>query len=439
MRLPRHPRRAHYSGRTQRTCAEHDHVPRFRPSTQGLPRAVWLLLVGRCINQLGAFTLPFLALTLTSRFGVSLQAVAVVMAAFGTATLVSRLLGARLARRLGHRATITVGLLATAAAQLALALAPSLPLAVAAVVAFGVAFELYEPSSQALIAQVTPPTDRPRAYALLSAALGVAGVAAGLLAAATAAVDVRWVFVTDAISCLVAAAVLHRVLRSTVASPDTGVSKADTASTMTPIPLAPAPVPAVTSATSPWRDRRLLALSGCGVVFAAVYLQLTTTLPLTLQARGLPAERVGLLFAVSAAVVLAGQPILKHRRLAELSWSTAMAVGYVLLGVGLSGLGVASALWQFTGAMVIAAFADLVLLGRAFTLVAELAPAGREADYFAVYGLTWGAAAVIGPAAGTALLSSGGPLLLWSSCGGVCLILGLAQQPLRRLVSAPAT
>lgn len=384
-----------------------------------------LRLVGRCINQLGAFTLPFLALTLTGRFGASLSTVAVVVAAFGVATLASRLLGARLARRLGHRTTITVGLLVTAAAQLALALSPSLPLAVVAVIAFGVAFELYEPSSQAFIAQVTPPVDRPRAYALLSAALGVAGVGAGLLAAVTAAVDVRWVFVTDAVSCLLAAVVLHRGLASTGTSPEATVSSTGVAST-------------VTTAASLWRDRRLLAVSGCGIVFAAVYLQLSTTLPLTLQARGLPADRVGVLFAVSAAVVLAGQPLLKHRRLTELSWPTAMTLGYLLLGVGLGVLGVSWTLWQFTGAIVIAAFADLVLLGRAFTLVAQLAPAGREADYFAVYGLSWGAAAVVGTAAGTGLLQAGGPPLLWSSCAGLCLVLAVVQRRLRRLVSSPA-
>ncbi|MEW1959196.1 MFS transporter [Kineococcus sp. NPDC059986] len=393
--------------------------PRRSTLSDGLPRAVWLLLAGRCINQLGAFTLPFLALTLTARFGASLALVAAVMAAFGAATLISRLLGARLSRWLGHRTTITVGLLATATAQLALALAPSLPVALVAVVAFGVAFELYEPSSQALIAEVTPAAQRPRAYALLSAALGVAGVGAGLLATAAAAVDLRWVFVVDAATCLLAAAVLHRALRST--SGAGAVTSSDEEAAL---------------AGPAWRDQRLLALSACGVVFAAVYLQLSTTLSLTLQARGLPAERVGLLFAVSAAVVLAGQPLMKHRRLAQLSWATAMTAGYLLLGVGLGALGVASTMGQFAAAIVVAAFADLILLGRAFTLVAQLAPAGREADYFAVYGLTWGAAAVVGPAAGTGLLSAGGPVLLWSCCAAACLVLAVVQQPLQRLLAA---
>src|SRR6478752_4416302 len=117
-----------------------------------LPREVWVLVVARAVNRLGAFTLPFLAVTLVEAFGASVVQAGWLLSAFGLATIPSRLLGGRLADRFGARTTILVGLLGTALAQLALAAAPSLALAGLAAVALGLVFEVYEPPSQALLA-----------------------------------------------------------------------------------------------------------------------------------------------------------------------------------------------------------------------------------------------------------------------------------------------
>ena len=38
---------------------------------RALPRTVWQLVLARTVNRLGAFTLPFLSVTLVSSFGAS--------------------------------------------------------------------------------------------------------------------------------------------------------------------------------------------------------------------------------------------------------------------------------------------------------------------------------------------------------------------------------
>jgi MFS family permease len=112
----------------------------------------------------------------------------------------------------GTRAAIVTGLLATAGAQLALAAAPSLGFAAVAVVALGLAFEIYEPASQAMVADATDDAQRPVAYGLLAAAMSVAGIVAGLFAALLAEVGLRWLFVVDAATCLGCAALVGRWL-----------------------------------------------------------------------------------------------------------------------------------------------------------------------------------------------------------------------------------
>jgi hypothetical protein len=68
-------------------------LARAVPRAAGLPRVVWLVVVGRAVNQLGAFTLPFLTVALTARFGVSVAVAGALMAVFGAATIASRLAG----------------------------------------------------------------------------------------------------------------------------------------------------------------------------------------------------------------------------------------------------------------------------------------------------------------------------------------------------------
>src|ERR1700728_2551871 len=64
-----------------------------------VPRQVRLLVTARAVNQLGAFSLAFLTVLMCRDFGASLAAAGAVSAAFGLATIPSRLLCGRAAGR----------------------------------------------------------------------------------------------------------------------------------------------------------------------------------------------------------------------------------------------------------------------------------------------------------------------------------------------------
>src|ERR1700733_122683 len=104
---------------------------RSAPSSASGPasRPIRLLIAARAVNQLGAFSLAFLTVMLSSDFGASLTAAGAVSAACGLATIPSRLFGGWLAGRLGRRRTIGCGLAGCAAAQLGIAVAPDLAVA----------------------------------------------------------------------------------------------------------------------------------------------------------------------------------------------------------------------------------------------------------------------------------------------------------------------
>lgn len=373
-----------------------------------LPREVRALVVARAVNRLGAFALPFTAAILVEDLGASVTTAGLVVALFGLATVPSRLVGGVLADRWGRRPTMLLGLVGCAVALLAFAASPTLPWAALSVAALGLVFELYEPPSQAMVADVCPPEQRPRAYSLLGTALAVAGVAAGLLAAALAAVDLRWLLVADAVSCLAAAALVALVVPARRVAPDA----------------------VVRGGRGPWRDRRLLLMWLAGTGFATLYLQAMVGLPLTLLERGLPAGHTGWLLAASAAVMVVAQRALRR-------WSPtpfrAMALGYVLLAVGMGLAGAAGTTSGFVLAVAVWSVGDLLLLGHPYAVVAGLAPAGGSARWLAAYGTCWGVASVVGPVLGTRLLAVD-PAWLWGGSAGLALVLAGVQPLLARAV-----
>ena len=396
---------------------------------RGLSPAVWILVTARAVNRIGAFTLPFLGVVLTVEFGASLSQTGLILALFGAATIPSRLLGGQLADRLGRRRTIVLGLTGCAVAQTWIALSHALWSAVLATVLLGLAFEIYEPPSQAMIADVTGPSDRPAAYGLYSAALAAAGVLAGLLAAAISHVDLRWLFVADALTCLACAVLVALTLPTEVrrGSAEATASAQPGGATALAEPRRATPV-------SVWRDRRLLLLLASGTVFATIYMQLVIGLPLTLLEQGLPKSGIGFILAISAVTLIVAQRLLRVQHLDDFR---AMTIGYVLLGAGLLVSALAHSLTIFLLAAVLWSLGDLFLLTRYLTQASGLAPEHARGRYLAVFGLSWGIATTIAPLTVTQLLEAAGPKGLWLTSAAVAAVLAVVQPWLRTRL-APA-
>lgn len=357
-----------------------------------------------------AFSLPFLTVLISADFGASTTAAGLLSAAFGLATIPSRLAGGRLAARLGRRRTIVLGLTGCALAQLGIAAAGSLAAVACFAILLGLAFELYEPPSQALIADTVPPAERVRAYSLLNAALAAGGTGAGIIAAALGRYDLRWLFVVDAFTCLACALALRIALPADRPRPPGAAHHREAG--------APA---------HPWRDRALWAMFTSGTAFALISMQIVMGLPLTLDRRGYEAADAGLLFTASAVTVVAAQPALRLRRLTALAAPAALALGYVLLAIGLTGYAIAHTLPAFVIATAVWSLGEVIILGRAISVVADLAPSGGSDRYLAAYGISWGIATTAAPVTATQILDHTGATTLWAATASLALALAAAQ------------
>jgi len=341
---------------------------------------------------MGAFSLPFLAALLVQGGQFSLPDVGLLLALFGAATIPSRLLGGMFSDRIGPVRTMIAGLIGCAVFQALLGADLGKGMTIAAVIGLGLAFELYEAPSQALIADLTPEPTRPQAYGWLGAALAGSAVAAGLLAAATGSSKLHILFWIDALTCMAAAGLVGWQLRA-VAVPEQQGSPG--------------------SAARPWRDPLLLGLFVINTVFASVYLQVPAVLSFSVLRYNAPAADAGLLLALSAAIIALGQPILQRGPAVLRQPCSALIWGYVVLGLGFLASAISQTIGQLAWATVVASVGDLLLLGHAYSVVARIAPVEARARYFAVYGTSWGVAAIVSGPTMTALLETGGSARYW--------------------------
>ncbi|WP_433169998.1 MFS transporter [Actinoallomurus sp. CA-150999] len=335
---------------------------------EALPRAAKALVGVRILNQLGAYALAFLAVLAGPRLAPAALAV------FGVAALVSRWSGGLLLERLSPRATIALGLSATGAALLALAAARTPAQTLTATALVGLAFEIYEPASQELLARVTSGGQRQGAYALLGTSLAAAGAVGGLLAAILLPLGVRWLIAADALTCLAAAA-------STAALPG-GAS----------------PRPAATvRRRKPRRPPPLLRSTVAGTAFAYGHLAVVMFLPLILLQRGAPHWLPGL--AMTGAALPA--PLTAHlarRRLEHRAHTVVLGAGSALLGLLALLMAVAHGLAVTVTAYLAWSAVGGLLLGRWPAMIADAAPEDDRPRWFAFFGSSWGIAQPVVPA-----------------------------------------
>jgi len=366
-------------------------------------------VLARAVNQLGAFALSFLAVALVDVYGASLVTAGWVLALFGLATVPSRLVGGRLADRIGRRPTIVLGLLGCSVSLLVIALSPGVGGAGVGAALLGLAFEIYEPPSQALLAEMVAPERRPQAFGLLGAALAAAGVGAGIIAVLLGGVSLRLLFVADSVTCVAAAALIGMWVHEP-----------------------PAARPAA-SGGNPWRDGRLLVMLGVGTGVALAWNFSVTALPLTVAARGLGPAETGWLLAVAAAVTIVGQRFLRG---AAARPFVLMTAGLIIVAAGFAVVAFADAIVLLCLGAATVALGQVFLLGPPYALVAGLADDGSRAGYLAAYGTSWGIAQTLGPLASTRLLSIGVPAA-WLTSAALCVVLAALVPFAGRAVTAP--
>jgi predicted MFS family arabinose efflux permease len=395
----------------------------------GLSRPVWTLQTGMLVNALGnGVVLPFLVIYLHNVRGFPLATSGLILAVYGATGLAGTATGGIAADGIGARTTLAGALVLNAAGYGLLPLVSDVWHAVALLALAGFGNGAFWPSHSAMLVGHTAEDRRHVAFAInrvaLNIGVGLGGLAAGLIATTTAPWTFTVLFVVDAGTFLLFAALLWLV----PALPARTRNEAH-------VPGGYADV---------FRDRTFVAFVGLNCLFVVVALaQLEVTLPVFAKNEAGMSERaIGLMFFLNVIVIVVAQmPIVRllagrsrMRALAAMSVVFAACWAAVLGGGLLAGAAAAAVV---TAAVVAFAVGECLHAPSQGGLLADLARPELRGRYFALSTSSYAVGFTIGPAVGGLALGIS-PAALWSGAAALCLVAAGLSLALERRLPASA-
>ncbi len=386
----------------------------------GLPREVWLLFATNLINRAGMMVLPFLVLYLTRELGFSLARAGSMLAVYGASAIVFGPIGGRLSDRIGALPVMRVSLISAGCVLLLFPLARSFAAVAAMTVLWAGCAEMFRPASLAAITHVVAPGERRQAFALNRLAINLGMSIGPALGGFLATVSFRAMFAVDAVTTLIAGAVLALTPWRAFSGVNSEAANRDGEH------VGPATI---------LHDTLFLVFLGGVFLVGIVFFQHESALPLYLvQYLHLSPAFYGMLFTINTLLIVALEvPIVT----ATAHWpnTRSLILGCMLFAIGFGSLGVIASPGGVIATVVVWTFGEMLLFPAMSAHMAEIAPENRRGAYMGAYSMSLSLALTVGPWMGTQLLAVLGPVKVWFvmfALGALAALLMVFSVPRRR-------
>lgn len=375
---------------------------RLRAAFGGLSPVFWVLWFSLLVNRLASFVGIFLALYLREQHGFDEARAGWVVGLWGLGGTISAPIAGALTDRVGRRATMLGAFVFGALSVIAIAFADDPALLVVLAFIGGAAQQSFFPASNAAIADVVSPEDRPRAYGHFYWAMNL-GLAVGFfIAGFVPSRYLFWLFLADAgTSLLCAGLVAWKV-------PETR-------------PALVEHEPFLRGFTRVLRDRVFVGFAVLHLLALVVFTQFQLALPLDMANHGLGSQGFSWVMAFNCIGVVLLQPWLTPL-LRRVDPSRLLAVSVSLFGLGYSLNALVSTLPMYLVGAAFWTVGEVVGFPAASALVADLAPVAVRGRYQGVFSMVWGLALGLSPIVGGQVMYRLGAPALWWGClavGGV--------------------
>ncbi|MER7764374.1 MFS transporter [Streptomyces sp. NPDC097619] len=394
-------------------------VTRLRAAVQesvgGLPRAFWWLWISTLINRLGAFVATFMALYLTQEQGRSASYAGLVAALYGLGGVISTPVAGVLADRIGRRPTLMAAQCGTAFSVALLAFVED-PVAIAAVALLvGMASNASRPAVQAMFADIVPPEDRVRAFALnywaINMGFGLSAMAAGLIAE----YSYRAGFLGEAVLTLACAVVVFLKLPESRPERSAAAEAEEDGVSMRTVV----------------RDGRFMGVVGLSFLISMIFMQGSVGLPVAMGAEGFSPGDYGLVIAVNGLLIVALQiPVtrfIEHRDPRRLLVISALLAGY---GFGMTAF--AGSLGAYALTVCVWTLAEIVNSPTQMSLVVRLSPVQGRGRYQGMYSMSWAVASLVAPLLAGTVIDRSGAAWLWGYTAALGTVAALGYWLLMR-------
>ncbi|MFP3855185.1 MAG: MFS transporter, partial [Anaerolineales bacterium] len=317
-------------------------IERLRGTYREYSPKFWILVGATFVDRVGGtLVFPFFALYVTQQFDVGMTEAGYVFGIFAVSGFFGNLIGGALADRFGRRSIVLFGLVFSALSSVVMGLTNQFSLFLPLVGVVGLLSDIAGPARAAMIADLLPEEQRAEGFGIMRVAGNLAWIAGPTIGGLLATRSYLFLFVGDAISSLITAVIVYKMIPETMPEPEEEEAAGQ--------PL----LQTFRGYARVIADRPYLAFLIISMLMNLVYIQLYSTLSVFLRdVHGVPARGYGLLMSLNAGLVVLAQ-FWVTRRTRDQSPMLMMALGSALYLVGFTMYGLVGTYPLFIVAMLI--------------------------------------------------------------------------------------
>lgn len=372
---------------------------------KNLPHDMWALFFTSLINRSGTMVIPFLALYLTKKIGVSPAEAGTALLVYGLAAFIAAPITGKISDKLGSLKVMKFALYGSGMLFFAYSFIEDYNWILAATFVLAAVNEAFRPANLSLITEIVTPPQRRMAFALnrlaINAGMSIGPVIGGFLTL----IDFHYLFYANAVASVSAGIYLSSVKWSSLSEEESKV-KIEHQSKLKFAIL---------------RDKYFLFFLFAVIPANLVFFQHLGALPLYIvDDLGYTTAAFGLFSAINTVLIIIVEVPLNNR-MNDTPYKKSLMIGALLAGIGFGGFAIATTTALLVIAIIIFTFGEMIFFPTTAAYTSEMAPAERRGEYMGYYQMTFSFAFSAGPWLGTVVYQNYGSVILWSGA----LIFGL--------------
>ncbi len=400
-------------------------LERIKKTYHEYPHTFWMLIIAVFIDHVGgALIYPFLSLFITEKFGVGMTQVGQIFAIFAIFGVFGNIIGGAMTDKFGRKTMIIFGLVVSALTSLLMGFVNEFTVFYFLTAVVGLFSNAGGPAQQAMVADLLPEKQRTEGYGVMRVVANLAVVIGPAIGGLLASRSYLYLFILDAIISTVTAIFVLIVLPETKPQTSEGHEEQSMGKTLAGYGIV-------------LKDRLYIVYILISMLLTLAYMQMNNSLPVFLRdMHQVSPQGYGFLLSINAALVVALQ-FWTTRRLNKYPPLLMMALGTLLVGVGLAMFGFTSLYGIFIVAMIVLTIGEMIWAPVGQALVARFAPEDMRGRYMALFGFAWIIPSAIGPLAAGVIMDNYNPNWVWYACGIISVVAALGFIAMHACAGAP--
>jgi len=375
-----------------------------------LPHDMWALFFTSLINRSGTMVIPFLALYLTKKIGVTPTEAGTALLVYGAAAFIAAPITGKLSDKLGALKIMKFALFGSGLLFFAYSFIENYNWILVATFVLAAVNEAFRPANLSLIMEIVAPPQRRMAFALnrlaINAGMSIGPVIGGFLTL----IDYHYLFYANAIASIAAGIYFSSVKWSSLSSEKAVEPIEDKLRVKFAI----------------LNDKYFLFFLLAVVPANLVFFQHLGALPLYIvDDLGYTTAAFGLFGSINTILIIIVEVPLNNW-MNNVSYKKTLMLGALFAGIGFGGFAIATTTIPLIIAIIVFTFGEMIFFPVTAAYTSEIAPADRRGEYMGYYQMTFSFAFSAGPWLGTVVYQNYGSVILWSGA----LVFGLITAAL---------